>query len=293
MSLSFTSSASGAIFSEQLQAAIGPIDYTLLNDYMFHIVLQNNESVLRGLISSLLHLPPDEIQSIQIMNPVLPGESISSKEFILDIQIFLNNNTYLNLELQVENEGNWPDRSLSYLCRSFDQLYHGQPYETALPTIHIGILDYDLFPESPAFYTKNMIMDTITHKVFNDKFILSVLCLTQRNLATEEDRLWKIDTWAELFKAKTWEDIRMITQTNHTLTNAAESLFQYNSDDIIRQRCRAREDYERHERTVNKKIQDLTQALEESENARIQTEQSYQQRIAKLEAQLQAHGIQP
>ena len=85
----------------------------------------------------------------------------------------------------------------------------------------------------------------------------------------------------------------MITQTNHTLTNATESLFQYNSDDIIRQRCRAREDYERHERTVNKKIQDLTQALEESENARIQTEQSYQQRIAELEAQLQAHGIQP
>ena len=115
-----------------------------------------------------------------------------------------------------------------------------------------------------------------------------MLCLTQRDLATEEDRLWQIDTWAELFKAKTWEDIKMITQTNHTLTNAAESLFQYNSDDIIRQRCRAREDYERHERTVNKKIQDLTQALEESENTR----QSYQQRIAELEAQLQAHGIQ-
>lgn len=94
-----------------------------------------------------------------------------------------------------------------------------------------------------------------------------------------------------------WFHIRQyvtrIFSTIHTLTNAAESLFQYNSDDIIRQRCRAREDYERHERTVNKKIQDLTQALEESENARIQTEQSYQQRIAELEAQLQAHGIQP
>ena len=168
--------------------------------------------------------------------------------------------------------------------------FHIRQYVTRIfSTIHIGILDYDLFLESPAFYTKNMIIDTITHKVFNDKFILSVLCLTQRNLATEEDRLWKIDTWAELFKAKTWEDIRMITQTNHTLTNAAESLFQYNSDDIIRQRCRAREDYERHERTVNKKIQDLTQALEESENTR----QSYQQRIVELEAQLQAHGIQP
>ena len=275
MSFSFTSLSSDTIFSEQLEAATGQIDYTLLNDYMFHIVLQNNEPVLRGLVSSLLHLPPAEILSIQIMNPILPGEAISNKEFVLDIQIFLNNNTYLNLELQVENEGNWPDRSLSYLCRSFDQLYRGQTYETALPTIHIGILDYDLFPESPAFYTKNMIMNTITHKVFNDKFILRVLCLTQRNLATEEDRLWQIDSWAELFKAKTWEDIKMIAQTNHTLTNAAESLFQYNGDDMIRQRCLAREDYERHERTVNKKIQDL------------------EQRIAELEAELRSHNIQP
>ncbi len=282
MSFSFTSLSSDTIFSEQLEAATGQIDYTLLNDYMFHIVLQNNEPVLRGLVSSLLHLPPTEILSIQIMNPILPGEAISNREFVLDIQIFLNNNTYLNLELQVENEGNWPDRSLSYLCRSFDQLYRGQTYETALPTIHIGILDYDLFPESPAFYTKNMIMNTITHKVFNDKFILSVLCLTQRNLATEEDRLWQIDTWAELFKAKTWEDIKMIAQTNHTLTNAAESLFQYNGDDMIRQRCLAREDYERHERTVNKKIQDLTQSLTESK-----------QRIAELEAELRSHNIQP
>ena len=275
MSFSFTSLSSDTIFSEQLEAATGQIDYTLLNDYMFHIVLQNNEPVLCGLVSSLLHLPPAEILSIQIMNPILPGEAISNKEFVLDIQIFLNNNTYLNLELQVENEENWPDRSLSYLCRSFDQLYRGQTYETALPTIHIGILDYDLFPESPAFYTKNMIMNTITHKVFNDKFVLSVLCLTQRNLATEEDRLWQIDTWAELFKAKTWEDIKMIAQTNHTLTNAAESLFQYNGDDMIRQRCLAREDYERHERTVNKKIQDL------------------EQRIAELEAELRSHNIQP
>ena len=111
--------------------------------------------------------------------------------------------------------------------------------------------------------------------ISNKEFVLSVLCLTQRNLATEEDRLWQIDTWAELFKAKTWEDIKMIAQTNHTLTNAAESLFQYNGDDMIRQRCLAREDYERHERTVNKKIQDL------------------EQRIAELEAELRSHNIQP
>lgn len=59
------------------------------------------------------HLPPTEILSIQIMNPILPGEAISNKEFVLDIQIFLNNNTYLNLELQIENERNWPSFALT------------------------------------------------------------------------------------------------------------------------------------------------------------------------------------
>ncbi len=36
--------------------------------------------------------------------------------------------------------------------------FHVRQYVTRIfSTIHIGILDYDLFPESPAFYTKNMI----------------------------------------------------------------------------------------------------------------------------------------
>lgn len=32
-----------------------------------------------------------------------------------------------------------------YLCRSFDQLNHGQDYAEAKPAVHIGFLDYILF----------------------------------------------------------------------------------------------------------------------------------------------------
>ena len=39
------------------EQATGKIDYTFTNNYMFHIILQENELVLKGLISSLLHLP--------------------------------------------------------------------------------------------------------------------------------------------------------------------------------------------------------------------------------------------
>lgn len=273
----------------QYQTAKGTIDYTLLNDYMFHAVLQNNETVLRGFIGSLLHLKQEEILCIEIKNPIIIGEDVNDKEFILDIQILLNTNTCINLELQVLDEGNWTDRSLSYLCRSFDQLYRGQKYEETIPVIHIGILNYTLFPDTPEFYSTNMLMNVKNHKIFNDKFILNVLCLNQINTATETDKRWHLDAWAQLFKSKTWEDIKMIAQNNTIFAEAAESLYQYNTDDIIRQRCRAREEYERHERTVNKKINDLTTALAESESALAESESALAEknkRIAELEALL-------
>ena len=67
--------------------ATGIIDYTLTNDYMFRAILQSNEKVLRGLISSLLHLKPEEIQSVEIKNPIELGKAINNKNFILDIRV--------------------------------------------------------------------------------------------------------------------------------------------------------------------------------------------------------------
>ena len=61
--------------------------------------------------------------------------------------------------------------------------------------------------------------------------------LKEINLATEEDKAYKIDYWARLFKAETWEEIKMLTGNNEFLQEAAESLFVANADDIVRQQC--------------------------------------------------------
>ena len=68
------------------------------------------------------------MEPVQIINPIELGDDMDDKTFILDININLNNNTIINLEMQMQNERNWEERSLSYLCRSFDQLYAGQEY---------------------------------------------------------------------------------------------------------------------------------------------------------------------
>jgi len=249
-----------------LQEATGKIDYTFTNDYMFRAILQTNELVLKGLISALLHIPFDEIYSVRIENPIELGQAIESKDFILDIRVMLNNNTLINLEMQVGNEHNWTDRSLIYLCRSFDNLYKGQTYETVLPAIHIGILDFELFPDNPEFYASHKLLNIKSHKVFNDKFTLNVLCLKHIELATDEDKNWEIDAWAKLFATKTWGDIKMIAQNNEIFTSATQSLYTLNADDLIREQCQARADYERHERTVQRDLAESAKTIAEQKN---------------------------
>ena len=76
--------------------------------------------------------------------------------------------------------------------------------------------------------------------------------LNQIELATEEDKTYHIDYWASIFKAKTWEESKMLAKDNEYLQEAVESLYVANADEIVRQQCRAREDAERLERTLKR-----------------------------------------
>ena len=232
--------------------AQGVIEYNMTNYYMFRYILQKNEKVLKGLICSLLHLRPEQIQKVEIKNPINLSGDVSGKEFILDINVMLNDNTLINLEMQVANEYNWPERSLSYLCRSYDQLYSGQDYIEVLPVIHIGFLDFTLHPKEPEFYATYKMLNVKNHLVYSDKFILSVVNLNQIELATKEDKAYNIDYWARIFKARTWEELKMFAKDNEYLQEAAESLYVANADEIVRQQCRAREDAERLQRTLER-----------------------------------------
>ena len=59
----------------------GKLTIPMTNDYLFRALLQQNNKVLTGLIASLLHLPPSEITSVEITNPIVLGESTNDKTF--------------------------------------------------------------------------------------------------------------------------------------------------------------------------------------------------------------------
>ena len=89
--------------------------------------------------------------------------------------------------------------------KTFQNLEKGDDYELVNPAYHISILDFSPFPDYPEFYATNKMANIRKHYIYNDNFTLNVLDLNQIHLATEEDKAYKIDYWAKLFKAKTWE----------------------------------------------------------------------------------------
>ena len=223
----------------------------MTNDYMFRIILEKNNYVLKGLICSLLSLKPEEVVSVEIQNPILLNEAVDDKEFILDIKVLLNNSAVINLEMQMAYQLSWKERSLSYLCRVFDQLSHGHLYGDIKPAIHIGFLNFDpVSSEYPEFYSSYRLLNEKTYTPYSDKFILRVVNLRQIDFATDEDRANRIDYWARLFTATTWEEIKMLAKNNEFIASASQSLYESNADEITREKCRARENYICLERTL-------------------------------------------
>ena len=225
--------------------ATGKLEYTLMNDYLFHVVMQRNEKVLRGLIGSLLSLTQDEIVSVELKNPIVPGQAVGDKEIILDLMIILNGERFLNIEMQVNKQKYWEERSLIYLCRNFDNLSQGDNYSKVMPCLHIGIIDFDLFEGMSEFYSRYRIRNIRDGRIYTDKFGINVLNLKCIGNATDDDKENELDAWARLFKAKTWEEIKMIASQHDFAKEAANSIYAVSSDEAIRLQCEARERYER------------------------------------------------
>ncbi len=261
--------------------ACGQIPHGMTNDYMFRAVLQSNNKALKGLICALLHFTEKDIFSVEITNPIVLGEAVKNKEFRLDINVILNNDTLINLEMQIANRLNWKNRSVMYLCRSFDQLNHGQDYREAKPVIHISILDYSLFPDSPEFYASYKLINIKNCRKYSDNLTLNVLDLSHIELAVEEDKQYQIHKWAMLFKATTWEELKMIAEKNEYLEEASKTMFQMSADELVRKRCRDREEYYQDLRNYERVI-----AEKERKNEHLTAEiEKLRAEIARLKGQ--------
>ena len=225
---------------------------------MFRAVFQSYPKALEGLCRSVLRLSPDDKVTVELRNPIIPGQQITNKEFILDLAVNVNNSIFLNLAMQMYYEPYWIEHSISYTCSSFNNLNQDENYDLVLPVVHVVFLDYGLFPEHPRFFSTYLLTDTKNSQIYSDKFRISVVSLNHTELTTEEDKTFITDLWAQTFKAENQEEINMLAQQNEYIKEAVSGMKELLADEKIRQRCQEREDYAYWQRIrVNMRKQEL------------------------------------
>ena len=246
----------------------GELPVKMTNDYLFRALLQSDNETLKEILAAVLHIDVRDIRSARIINEFLLGEQIDEKEFVLDVSVFLNDKENIDLEMQVVREIFWQDRSLSYICRSFDSLNRGAAYDETKPVKQVAFCDFTLFPDHPEFCaTFMMLNEKKPEVVYSEKFVITNIDLTRIDLATEEDKKNKIDQWAEFFKAKTWEDMKMLAEKNESIGRAVSGVWQLTEEEKIRRRCRAREEWIINDNYKTKKLKEQEEELRQKEAA--------------------------
>ena len=130
----------------------------LTSDVVFKRVFskEENKDLLQSLLESILGT---KIKSIEIKNPELPPDLSDVKAGTLDLKVAVNEDTIIDVEMQVENENNIDDRETRYLvAMSNDQLKKGELYTQVRKIITISILKFN-------FYKRNSFLN-IAHMKF-------------------------------------------------------------------------------------------------------------------------------
>lgn len=167
-----------------------------------------NETVRKHFISDVLSIPLKDIKSVRILNPFLWKRYKRQKLGILDIQLELNNDTKINIEIQLNQMHDWKKRSVFYLTKMFTaDLRRGEDYEKAKRCIVITILDFELKDCVSTNYHNVYMLRNKNGILYTDVLELHTIELKKK---PRQEQPCPLDEWHSLFNAETEEELDML-----------------------------------------------------------------------------------
>lgn len=179
--------------------------------------LMRNETVRRHFISDVLGIPPENIKAVRLENPFLSRHSRQEKQCILDVRMQLNDDSRINVELQIRRLAYWDKRSLYYLAKMYtDDLFSGQRYDRLKKCIVIDILD---FPgdENPGYHKVYQLRDA-EGQLYSDQFEVHIIEL---NKELTGDR---VDDWIRLLRVESKEELESMHSGNAGVIRAIDEV---------------------------------------------------------------------
>jgi len=259
------------------------LKYNLKSDTLFKMLFARNQDLLKRLVAALLGIKYEDIAEFNVINPEISPEEMGKKFCRLDINMMVNGQK-LDLELQVADEGNYPERSLFYWAREYSTgIDEGQNYSLLPRTIIISILGFNQFSDLEKFHHEFQCLEVTTHEPLTDKMVLHFYEL--KKLAPLSDADSGKDLWLKLFNAETEEELNKIEKMGVSFMSEAIMAYRHVAAspefrELERVRSKARHDEAQAIYNAERKVREHWQSVV----ANVTAEKDAQ--IAKLEAQL-------
>lgn len=176
--------------------------------------LFTHEKVRKQFLSDILGIPLKEIKSVRLVSPFLRKLFRKQKQGILDVALELNNDTKIDIEMQVRMQKHWTKRDLYYLARMYtDELMIGENYDRLPRCISISLLDYELFPDKQEYHSVYRLRDAQGEEL-TDLWEVHIIELTKALKGSP------VDDWIRLFNAREEADLSMIAVKNEGMAEA-------------------------------------------------------------------------
>ena len=185
------------------------LKYKFTNDILFKLLFVKNHGLLKELVSALLDVPHESIEDLVVTNPEMPPEVMGDKFCRLDINMTIKAQK-VDLEIQVADEGDYPERSLYYWAREFSSaLAEGGQYIDLPRTIIISIVDFEMF-SCAEYHSEFHALEVKRHERLTDRFCMHFFELSK--IPKEITKENAVELWLSLFKAQSEEDLDQIEE---------------------------------------------------------------------------------
>ena len=147
------------------------LEYTFKNDTLFKVLFVRAPDLLKRLVAELLGIKIQCIEEFEIRNPEMPPESLGDKFCRLDINMAVNGQR-VDLEIQVQDGGDFPERTLFYWAREYSTaLGEGGRYQELPRVVIISIVAFTMF-DCRDYHSEFQPLELKRHTPLTDKLSL-------------------------------------------------------------------------------------------------------------------------
>ena len=237
------------------------LKYTFKTDILFKLLFTKHQHLLKKLVANLLRIPLESITQFGLKSTEATPDILGSKFCVLDIHMIVNKQ-HVNLEVQVENEGNFTERVMFHWARIYSNaLKSGGDYIDLPQVIIVSIVDFKLFNDCKEFHSEFQVLEVTRNIPLTYKQIYHFFELPKLPVKMNKDDL--LLTWLALFNANTEEDLKMIENLGVTEINEAITAYRSASvSDELQEIERMRENARLREALVVKNVKKRVEKAE-------------------------------